>query len=170
MPYQADSAIVARVLFWQGLDSVQSYLSDSENRMLAGSQICRGFAVVHVSLALFVNDPDPADDSLPVTAKDACQAVLDAKIPGSELLPLDLILAVRAALPDLRLDLRADLSLTLYDGSGAYYTASIPSAVEPVTAEYVSTLGGRTAEALEDGDKIRDAFVYHMNEVTFSWS
>ncbi len=170
VPYQADSAIVAKVMFWQGLDSVQSYLSDSENRMMSGSQICRGFAVVHVSLALFVNDPDPADDSLATTAVEACQAVLDAKLPGSELLPLDLILAVRSALPDLRLDLRADLTLTLYDGSGMYYTDSIPSAVEPITPEYVSVLGGRSEESTETGDKIKSAFVYHMKEVTFSWS
>jgi hypothetical protein len=170
VPYQPDSAIVAKVLFWQGLDSVQAYLSSSESRMMSGSQICRGFAVVHTSLALFVNDPDPGDDSLATTAAEACQAVLDAKIPGSELLPLDLILAVREALPDLRLDLRADLTLTLYDGSGQYYTVTIPSAVEPVTPDYISTLGGRTSEAEEDGDKIKNAFVYHMKEVTFSWS
>jgi len=168
--YDVGKCIYAKVMFWNGLDGIQSYLSSSENRMLCGNQICRGFAVVDLEITVYANGTDPLDDTLATSAQESCQSVVDGLYPGSDLMPIDLLSTVKETLPDVRLDLRIDLGMTLYDGTGSKYTGTTLSASEPVTAAQIVVLGGRTRESEEAGDKVRDAFVYHIAKVNLIWT
>jgi len=171
----AGGYVLVDMLYWDGLDSVQAYLDNKQNRVNNASQICRGFPVVGVSVRFHMSVPNPgasAEASLADAIESALADYYASLNPGATLYPTEILAKALAVGSTAGLTTTFDLQLWLFDGNasqGQAFLQTFSNASNPIGPDDIETLMGRPAETLAI-NKVKNACVFqnmpHLTDAT----
>lgn len=163
-PMTPNKCFDIKVLQWDNVSSVQTFLDDVTKRVVCANYAARGMPVVSVDMTLYIRGTAPGDGTLETACASAVQKYMDTIAPGGRFLVSEAIVKAMESAAGYDFSNTADVSYSLYNGKlSSIVPTGVPNSRGIIDSEVVASTPGHA----ESGSiKVAQTYVFKVNSVT----
>lgn len=140
-PYANNATIDLKILYWEGLSSVQSYLEDPQYRVISGDYLARGFNVIELLPTIEIVDGAPTGDALVTLKTDIVNALSDyiaTLNPGQSFVFSEALSYLTSKVTSYQFSSNISFISKLYPGQVGVTNYAVSPSTKVIDATYIS--------------------------------